>query len=124
MYRLLLTASVVALLAGCDSGIAHVKGRIVENGQPLTFGMNQAAVELTPLGADGQPDVAKTFTAVVNADGSFEVVASAGKLPTGQYQIAFRGYGAMASKGKGIPPFKREIKSGTNELVLDLAKPE
>ena len=120
----LLVALLAGLCSGCSEGKARVKGKIVENSQPMTFGANQAALELTPIGPGGEADSNKMVGAVVNADGTFEVVASGGELPPGKYQIAFRGYGKLESKYKAVPPFQRELKSGTNELTLDLAKPD
>ena len=122
------TSLLVALLAfvcsGCSESKARVKGKVVENAQPMSFGANQAALELTPIGASGEADPNKMYTAVVNADGSFEVVVSGGELPLGKYQVAFRAFGKLTEKYKSVPPFQRELKAGLNELILDLAKPD
>ena len=67
------------LLCGCGGGKAKVKGRIVENGQAQKFKANQAHLEFIPLDADDKPQPGKAYTAGVNEDGSFEVLASGGE---------------------------------------------
>ena len=110
----------VVMIAGCGNGLGKVKGRIVENGQPKTFPPTSHSVELTLLGPSGQPDTMKTFTAVVDADGTFEVHASGGQVPPGAYQITIQGpYTKKGPKAAAT----RDIKSGDNEITLDLAKP-
>ena len=124
----LLVLVVMICLAGCGESKATVKGKIVENGQPKTFGANQAALQLTLIGPDGKPDDNKSFTAVVNEDGTFEVVASGGEIPIGKYQVAVQIMGATGQPYKKLAPpdspIRRELKSGANELTIDLAKPE
>ena len=118
-------AGVAALaLAGCGGpDMAKVKGQIVENGQPKTFPPTSHSVEIAPVDASGSPDNTKMFTAVVNADGSFEVLASGGQLPAGPYPFTVRGP-SIAKKGLATPPgAKRELKGGDNAITLDLAKP-
>jgi len=124
MKRTLLIAAFSFLVLGCEGGKAKVKGRVVENGQPMSFVSNQAALEISPINAEGEPDKTKMFTAVVNEDGTFEVFASGGELPTGKYQVAFRAYGKLVDKYRLIAPVQRELKAGMNELTIDLAKPE
>jgi hypothetical protein len=128
MKRVLPVAAVLALIVtGCGSGMAKVKGKIVENGQPKSFGAFSASIQFTLIGPDGKPDTTKMYSAVVDQDGSFELVASGGELPAGTYQVAIE----MPLKKGDRPqfagpnsPLRRELKSGSNDLTIDLAKPE
>ncbi|MDB5307667.1 MAG: hypothetical protein JWO38_1869 [Gemmataceae bacterium] len=108
--------------------MGRVKGQLVENGQPKAFPAYQAFVQLTPVGAEGHLDVARSFTAVVNEDGSFEVIASGGELPAGMYQVAVQARGKLGVQLKAFAPpqspVRREIKPGSNLLTIDLAKSE
>src|SRR5690349_19732037 len=129
MRRALVAAVVLAALAagGCGSGKGKVKGRLVANGQPMSFPPTQVAVVFAPVGADGKPDPLKAFTAVVNEDGTFELIASGGELPAGQYQISIQAMGAMKEKLKGFAAansrVRRELTSGTNDITIDVTKP-
>src|SRR4051794_31426964 len=86
------------LLCGCGGGKAKVKGRLVENGQAQKFAPQQAHLEFIPLDADDKPQQGKSFTAGVNEDGSFEVLASGGELPPGKYQVTITARGDLAKK--------------------------
>lgn len=125
---LLMVVLVCALLVGCGSGKAKVRGRLVENGQPTTFPPTTLALELAPVGEDDQPDKTKLYPAVVNEDGTFEVVASGGEVPLGKYAISIQATGKYTEKLKAFAPgasrIRREIKAGTNDLTIDLAKPQ
>ncbi len=128
MHTLLRLALVVtmAVVAGCSEPKATVKGAILEDGQPKSFKSNQAAVQLTLVNADGQLDNSKSFTAVVNEDGRFEVIASGGEIPVGKYQVAIQFTGGNKKYQKWAAPestVRRDIKSGANELTLDLSAP-
>ena len=58
---------------GCGSdGKAKVKGRVVNNGQPMKFGAFQASVVLAPCGPDDKPDPAKSYSCVLGPDGEWE----------------------------------------------------
>ena len=130
-FTMRFSASILVLftlfIGGCSETKATVKGKLVENGKSMSFESNQAALQLTLVGPDGKLDTKHSYTAVVNADGSFEVVASGGELLLGKYQVAvqFRGgdpkYKAFAAPDS---PLRRELKAGRNELIIDLAKPE
>lgn len=113
------------LTAGCGQSKGTVTGMLVENGKSMSFESNQAAVQLTLVGPAGTLDNKHSYTAVVDEDGSFEVVASGGELPLGTYQVAvqLRG-GDPKYKSLAAPdsPLRREIKAGKNELIVDLAK--
>ena len=119
----LFAVALLALVAGgCGSGMAKVKGHVLENGQPKSFAGIQAGVMLTLLGPDGKPDPNKSFTAVLGADGSFEVVASGGELPPGMYLVTLNIPGKGGEKYRAFSA-RQELKSGTNDLTIDLAKP-
>lgn len=111
-------------LTGCGGGdVGRVKGRLTDNGQPVTFAPNaQAAVVFQMIGPDGQPDVTKTYSMMLAPDGSFELLASAGELPPGTYQVKLDIAGKDAAKFKKFST-KREVKPGENVIELDLAKP-
>jgi hypothetical protein len=119
-----------ALLAGgCAGGPGKVKGQVLENGQPAAFPPMQASVQLAPVGPDGRADWNGTvYTAVLGADGTFEVVASGGEVPPGQYLIAIEQTGKPEPRLAGFSTtktvVKREIKAGQNTLTIDLARPE
>jgi hypothetical protein len=91
-------------------------------------GPTQAALQFTPLGPDGKPEAASSFTAVVNENGTFEVVASGGKLPAGTYQVGLQTYCKLAGKYRALAPpgspIRREPRPGWNDLTIDLAKAE
>ena len=63
-------------------------------GQAQKFKANQAHLEFIPLDADDKPQPGKAYTAGVNEDGSFEVLASGGELPPGKYQVTITARGA------------------------------
>lgn len=128
-YAILLTALAGLLAGGCGGEAkAKVKGKLVSNGAPMSFPATQAAVSLSPVGADGKPDPAKAFTAVVNEDGSFEVLASGGELPAGTYQVSIQAMGKLGQQLKGFAgansPVRRELKPGANDITIDVAKPD
>jgi hypothetical protein len=74
------------------------------------------------LGADDKPDPNRTYTAMLNPDGSFELVASGGELPAGVYQVTVDIAGKVGEKYKAFAT-RRELKPGANDLTLDLARP-
>jgi hypothetical protein len=128
MRRVLLFVALLAFaLVGCGSGKARVKGRLVENGQALTFAPTSAAVELILLKEDGTPDRTKVTTAVVDTDGSFEVVASGGEVPPGTYVIGLKLPAPLQKKYAKLAapasPIRRKVVTGSNDLTIDLAKP-
>ena len=120
--RFIVSFAVFAILAaGCSPGIGKVKGQIVENGQPKTFPPSTHAIEMSMLGANGEPDNMKSFTAVVDTDGSFEVLASGGQVPPGTYRVSVQG--PSTKKPTAKVSVKREIVVGDNDITIDLAKP-
>lgn len=127
--RLLPAAALgLVLLAGCGGGkAARVRGQVVENGQPASFAGMLAAVVFAPVGPDGKPDTNRSQTAVLNPDGSFELVASGGELPVGTYMVGIQVVGKAGAKFKDVgptnSPIRRELKPGPNDLTIDVARP-
>lgn len=126
-FRMFVIVLSSLLLIGCGkANIASVTGKVIENGQPRTFNANQAALQLTMVDAQGELDSANSYTAVVNPDGSFEVVASGGEVKVGNYQVSILYVGNDPKYQAFYAPdskLRREIKPGKNELVIDLGKP-
>ena len=130
MRTLLLVALAGTLALGC-AGASRVKGRIVENGKPIAV-EGQAAVMIYLIGADGQPDASKAYPMSLAADGSFELVGSGGEVPPGTYMVTIEVNGPKSTTGmgryKGLfgypgSPLRQQIKAGSNDLTVDLAKP-
>ena len=126
---------VVALLAlsGCGDSAGRVRGKVSEGGQPVTIPA-QAGVTFYLLGPDGKPDPARSYSSTINQDGSFEVVASGGELPPGNYLVAFD-LAAVKEAKTGLAkyktqfvypnsPLRREVKPGQNEILIDVLKPQ
>lgn len=117
------TALVCLFVCGCGASVGKVKGKLTENGQPLSFAPGaQASVVFTLLGADGQPDKLHAYTMMLEPDGSFELRASGGELPPGNYKVTLDVAGKDNAKFKRFSA-KREVKAGDNAIDLDLAKP-
>lgn len=126
---------VVALLAlsGCGDSAGRVRGKVSEGGQPVTIPA-QAGVTFYLLGPDGKPDPARSYSTPINPDGSFEVVASGGELPPGNYLVALD-LAAVKDTKTGLAkyktqfvypnsPLRREVKPGKNEILIDVLKPQ
>jgi len=119
------------LLAGCGGGgPAKIKGRVLENGQPVSVA-GQASLVFSPAGPDGKAG-AKAYAAGLNPDRTFELVASGGEVPPGDYVVSFE---VSSGKGTGAAPtglakyresfknVKQTLAPGMNDLTLDLTKP-
>ncbi len=116
------TALVCLFACGCGAGVGRVKGRLTDNGQPLAFAPGaQASVVFTLLGPGGQPDVAHTYTMMLEPDGRFELRASGGELPPGTYKVTLDVAGKEKAKFQRFSA-KQEVKAGDNTVELDLAK--
>lgn len=130
MYRVALAAA-AALLAGCGgAGMGKIKGKVLENGQPVTV-TGQASLVFTPIGADGKIGN-KAYAAGLNPDGTFELVASGGEVAAGLYNVTLEVAGGKGAEGApaglakhraAFRDVKREIKPGENDLTIDLTKP-
>jgi hypothetical protein len=127
-----LSAALVALAAaGCGGDAGKVKGRVVENGQPLQIPA-QAAIMFTLVGPDDKPDPSRSYTMNIGPDGTFELLASGGQLPPGKYMVTVETTAPKAPTGFGkyketyrypTSTLRQEVKAGQNEIVIDLAKP-
>lgn len=125
-FATLALALAAFVAAGCGAPPAKVKGRLVSNGEPLSVS-GQVGVTFTAL-SGGDAKTAPSYTAMVNPDGTFDVVVSGGELPPGQYQVSIVAVGKAGDKFKGFigdkSPIRRELKPGPNEVTIDVAKPE
>lgn len=125
-HRVAVAAVALALLTltGCGGGdVGRVKGRLTDNGQPVTFATGaQAAVVFQLLTPGGTPDLTKTYTMMLTPEGTFELIASAGELPPGTYQVKLDVAGKEGARFKKFST-KREVKAGENVIELDLARP-
>lgn len=118
-------------LAGCGGGgSAKIKGKVLENGQPVTVA-GQASLVFSPVGPDGKAG-AKAYAAGLNSDGTFELVASGGEVPPGDYVVSFEFSGGKGSAESpaGLAKYRATFKNvkqtlapGANDLTFDLAKP-
>ena len=126
-------AAALALFAlvGCGDSLGRVKGRVVQNGQPMQV-EGQAALMFYLLGPDGKPDPEKSYPVPLNPDGTFELLASGGRVPAGNYLLTVEvnakpgNAGIAKYKGRYTLPnsgLRAEVKSGSNDLVVDLEKP-
>lgn len=129
MRRVFVMVALAGLAAGGCGGDAKakVKGRVVNNGQPMSFPAFQASVVLAPCGPDDKPDAARSYSCVLGEDGTFELVASGGELPPGRYQVAIQALGKPSNELKTIAspssPVRRDLRPGPNELTVDVANP-
>jgi len=123
-------AVAAAFLFGCGETSGRLRGKVVENGQPTGIPA-QAALMFTVVDASDKPDAAKSFTATIDKDGTFELVASDGRLPPGKYMVTIEtpagGTSGLAKyKDKyryPNSPIRAVIAAGQNDLTIDLAKP-
>jgi hypothetical protein len=126
--RFLPGSLLLLVVMGCGDSPGRVKGRVVENGQPKDFPPMQASVTFDRIGPDGKPDTKSSYTAILNKDGTFEVIVSGGELPSGTYAVSISATGKENKLFKGFnaaeTKVRREIKSGLNDIQIDLAKPE
>jgi hypothetical protein len=120
-----------AVMLGCGSTQGKVKGRVVENGQPVEID-GQAALMFYLIGADGKPSPAKSYPVPLNKDGTFELVSSGGEVPPGTYLVSLDVNAPPSETGlgrlRGRFPYpdsklRQEIKAGMNQVTIDVAKP-
>ncbi|MCE9563640.1 MAG: hypothetical protein K8U57_16490 [Planctomycetes bacterium] len=119
-------------VCGCAETPSQVKGRLLENGQPLVLPVSSTpqSVVLVPLAADGQTETGRMYSAIIDSDGTFELVAAGGAIPPGFYKISLdvaatgkAGEKFKQFRGSGSP-LRKELKPGVNDFTIDLAKPE
>lgn len=127
-------------LTGCSAPTATVKGKLLDGGQPVGPDGLMVALNFHPLKPDGTVDKQTSYSAVLNGDGSFQIVESGGTLPPGDYRVvitaAAGGPPDPKKKAKASPaqlrfaPFttvegsklKVTVAAGGNDLTIDLAK--
>ena len=119
---------------GCGSDLARVKGRVVDGAMPFRVEAGtQVSLRLSAIGVDGTPDPTKFYTAVLEAEGAFEVLASGGALTPGTYQVSLDAFGSGVTKElkSKLKPFasagsklRVRLTAGPNDITVDLAKPE
>jgi hypothetical protein len=116
---------------GCGPNLGRVKGRVVENGQPVSID-GQAAIMFYLIGEDGKPNPSKSYPMPLSTDGSFELVASGGAISPGTYLVSREVNAAKSPTGLGRlkgrftypnSKLRQEIKAGANDVTIDLAKP-
>ena len=144
LIRTLLFGSVLALV-GCGADAGRLKGTVVDGGKVVGSEGQQVSLSFYAMKPDGTADAGNCSTAVLNADGSFEFIASGGTLPPGKYKVVIASVGSAEGpptlgkekKKKSEKPVDRfaghstlattklmvTVEPGKNEVVLDLAKP-
>lgn len=118
----------LALVAGCGSSNARLKGELTENGRPVSFPPEaMASVVFRPLDSQGRPSEALAFKAVVSPAGAFEWVGGNGELPAGGYQFSLELSKSAAAKYKHLAPENSrrrvDLTPGANVLTLDITPP-
>jgi hypothetical protein len=118
------------ILLGCGGpSKSRVQGRLTSHGAPfaLPADSGEVGIVFTRLGDDGNPIPFKMYSAIVQADGTFEVVAAAGECEPGVYQVAID---AAKAKSNVFQPFqigkskaRVTFKPGENDIKVDIAKP-
>jgi hypothetical protein len=128
--RKLILLLACGFLAGCGAQKpATLKGSLSYDGKPFPLPSNAGEVFISFFGLDaaGKPDPFKKYTGMVKKDGTFEIESSSGELPAGSYLWSID---AAPGKVKEFDPFslektkaKAELKSGANQLTLELKSP-
>lgn len=131
-------ATAAALLAGCGGPqSARLKGRVLgADGQPFTLQKgDQGFMRLLGKAAAGTKGEDPEYPAMLNPDGTFEVVASGGELKPGTYRVALEVVATTRTTKEGRPVqedrlkgrFKAdkttlsvEAKAGPNDVTVTL----
>ena len=135
MRTFFLLVVLAACAVGCGPAQGRIKGRVVENGEPIVApgqaADGQAALMFYLIGADGKPNPSKAYPIPLSPDGTFELVASGGAVPPGIYLVTFEVNAPKSAKGIGRfkgrysypdSTLRHEVKAGANEVTIDLAK--
>ncbi|WP_439626926.1 carboxypeptidase-like regulatory domain-containing protein [Gemmata sp.] len=124
--------ALAVIFAGCGPDASRITGRVLDNGQPVAVPGSGApqSVVFESVSADGATATGRMYSAALGADGTFELVAAGGSVPPGSYRVSFDvtlpgndGEKFKRFRGPGSP-LRRELKPGSNDLTIDLAKPE
>jgi hypothetical protein len=117
-------------LLGCDDGRLRTRGQVVKDGAPYTAEDSDIVrITFVPL-PEGGEKVLDYHIAVFNkADGTFVASGKDGKgVPPGKYRIAVEHLRHKKDLLNGAfdtekSPFVREVRSSSDTLTLDVAKP-
>jgi hypothetical protein len=132
MRRVLLAAVPLLslLLVGCGDGKLRTKGQIVKDGAPYTVDeMDVLRITFVPIPEAGEKFMDAYLATFNNSDGTFVAFGKDGKgVPPGKYRIAVERLRNKKDLLRGAfdtekSPFIREVKTASDTLVLDLAKP-
>ena len=133
---------IAALTAGCGrGGFVIPRGRLTNNGEPFRcengVAVHMTFIALTPAAGPQPPAGTPTGSAETGAypaeyyrDGTFRVVGVDGKgLPPGKYRVAVQAIKQKKDLLEGAydaqnSPLTCEVKGSSEELHLDLAKPQ
>ena len=132
MLRLTIPLILAFAACGCGDEQSRVKGRLVENGQPVEIlgGSTPQTIVFESLAADGKTASGRMYSAIMNPDGTFELVSAGGSIPPGSYRVSFDVTipGKVGEKFKRFrgadSPLRKELKPGSNDFTIDLAKSE
>ena len=128
---------VLVAVAGCGGEMARVKGRLVNGGSPVAPPPG-ARISLLFEPVEGGPgaDARRFFPAILEGDGTFEVVASGGQVPPGTYRVSLT-FSSADSRQSAPPvpaelapftradsPLRATLEKGSNTLEVDLARPK
>ena len=133
MRRILYLLAVLLLALaplGCNEGKLRTRGRIVKNDAPFTVEETDfVRIMFVPI-PEGTEKVLDYHVAVFNkTDGTFVASGKDGEgVPPGKYRISIEHlrnkqdlFGGAYSTERS--PFVREVKTSSDRLTLDLAKP-
>ncbi len=127
-YRVVMFVFVILLVSGCGDGRIKARGRIVRNGEPFHLGEGEGMrIVFVPVVVNGE--TYESYVAAFNPDGSFKVTGKDGKgLPPGKYRVDLEHLRKKKDLFKGAfvgkkSPIIREIRSGWDEIVIDVNNP-
>lgn len=123
----------LALFFGCGGSgrpegdlpqLHAARGKVTRSGAPVAGGL----VQLRPVAPSAKGDL--IVTAAVGPDGGFELATThalsqrkAAGAPEGEYAVTYHPPGETQDLTPVTPAAKVTIRSGPNELSIDLARP-
>jgi hypothetical protein len=124
------------IFAGCDAGTknkASVKGKVLADGQPVTGGSVtfmpvDSSMEATPASGEVKPDGTFVLTTDKAGDGAAVGKHNVSYSPPVVEQPEWDGYGtkppqkAIPYEGYAVKETQVEVKSGSNDLTIELVK--